>query len=90
MIFLDRVQSLKQKEVINMRDGQRLGCVADIEVDTSNGCVAAIIVPGPSKFHGLFTHGEIYIKWCDIKKIGVDIIVVDIDAEKCIIRNKSI
>ena len=85
---MDRIQSLKQKEVINIRDGLRLGCVTDIEVDTSCGCVAAIIVPAPGKFFGLFGGQELCIKWCDIKKIGVDIIVVDVDINKCIIEEK--
>ena len=80
---VDKIQSLKQKEVINLRDGQRLGCVVDIEVDISCGCVAAITVSGPSKFFGLFGNGDISVKWCDIKKIGVDTIIVDIDIKKC-------
>lgn len=82
---MDRIQSLKQKEVINLCDGLRLGCVTDIEVDTQTGCVAAIIVPAPGKFLGIFGNKELYIKWCDIKKIGVDIIIVDVDINKCII-----
>ena len=81
---MGRIQSLRQKEVINLRDGMRLGCVSDIEVDTASGCVAALIVPGPCRFFGLFGGNELYIKWCSIKKIGVDMIIVDVDTDKCV------
>lgn len=83
---MDRIQSLKQKEVVNLRDGMRLGCVSDIEVDTANGCVAAIIVPEQGKFFGLFGGREIYIKWCNIKKIGADTIIVDVDVDRCAVE----
>ncbi|MBQ8941553.1 MAG: YlmC/YmxH family sporulation protein [Firmicutes bacterium] len=86
---MDRIQSLKQKEVINLCDGLRLGCVEDIVVDTANGCVAAVIVPAPGRLFGVFGRKELYIKWCDIKKIGVDIIVVDVDINRCIINDKN-
>lgn len=80
---MDRIQSLKQKEVINLRDGTRLGSVIDVIVDTCKGCVTAIIVPAPGKFSCFFGCKELCINWCDIKKIGTDIILVDIDIECC-------
>ena len=30
-----RVTDLRYKDVVNMRDGMRLGCVCDVEVDTA-------------------------------------------------------
>ena len=38
-------QSLLDKEVINIRDGCRMGCVCDILVNVKLGTVAYIIVP---------------------------------------------
>lgn len=70
---MDRFQDLKNKEVIDICDGRRLGFVCDIEVDVCTGCVHAIIVPTG----GFFKGGELVICWCDIKKIGDDIILVD-------------
>ena len=48
MRFLD----LCQKEVINVNDCCRLGCVSDIEFDCGCGKICAIIVPGPGKYLG--------------------------------------
>lgn len=71
---------LKSKEVINMTDGSRLGCIIDLEIDPSEGVILAIIVPGPARFLG-FLRGDkdFVIPYCKIKKIGDDVILVDID-----------
>lgn len=80
-----RLQCLKQKEVINVRDGFRFGCVSDLEI-CADGRINAIIVPGPISFLGFFGRDkEYYIKWCDIKCVGEDIILVDVDVS-CVLR----
>ena len=68
----------KYKEVINLNDGEKLGYVYDMEIDIENGCITKIIVPGKSK-QSLFSkvHGT-KIPWESIRKIGDDIILVDI------------
>lgn len=74
-----RVCDLRQKEVINAKDCRRLGCVGDVELDMEKGCVVAIIVPGPGCFCGFLGRDkEFVIPFCDIKKVGEDIILVDV------------
>ena len=73
-----RMVELRYKEVINICDGCRLGYVGDVEVLIPEGRVAALIVPGPCRFFGLFGRGEeYYIPWDCIKQIGDDIILID-------------
>lgn len=75
---MDRFQDLRNKEVIDLGDGKRLGFVCDIEIDIANGRIAAIVVPGPKGFGGIFGKGEdCIIPWGNIKRIGDDIIIVD-------------
>jgi len=82
-----RVYDLKQKEVINISDGCRLGFVADIEFDLKTGKIEAIIIPGSGKMFGIFGHEqEIRIKWSDIDQIGEDLIIVDADPDKIFIE----
>jgi len=82
-----RVYDLKQKEVINIADGCRLGFVADIEFDLKSGKIEAIIIPGSGKMFGIFGHEqEIRIKWSDIDQIGDDLIIVDADPDKIFIE----
>lgn len=73
---------LRCKEVINIADGCRLGFVCDVEVELPVGKIVTIIVPGPSRFFGLFGRECDYcIPWPCIKRIGEDIILVDVVLE---------
>lgn len=78
-----RLCELREKEVINICNCRRLGCVVDIEIDTCNGCIEAIIVPGPGRICGFLGNDkEFVIPFECIKKIGPDIILVEICEEK--------
>jgi len=69
----------KHKEVINIKDGKRLGFVQDVCADLSTGMITSIIVPGSNKIMGMFSGGnEIVIEWQNIKCIGDDVILVEI------------
>jgi len=75
MFFTD----IRNKEVINVSTGLRLGYVNDIEVDVNNGNVLSIIVPGQGRYLGLFGRDEdCVIPWENVSRIGEDIILVDI------------
>ncbi|MDR1687923.1 MAG: YlmC/YmxH family sporulation protein [Clostridiales bacterium] len=78
-----RIYEMRQKEVINVRDGCRLGYICDIEVNTKTGKIEKIIIPAPGKIFGIFGREEEYrIPWSAIKQIGDDLILVDVEAEK--------
>lgn len=77
---MNRTIDLKQKEVINISDGKRLGFVSDVEIDLDSGKIDAIVIPGGGRFFGLIgKDNEFIIPWEKIKKIGEDIILVDLD-----------
>jgi len=72
-------QDIKNKELINIFDGKSLGYVSDIEIDLEKGRIDALIVPAQSGFFSLFSkENEYIIKWKDIKKIGEDVILVEV------------
>lgn len=74
-----KASEVKSKEIININDGKRLGLVSDIEINMDTGCIDAIIIPGTGKIFGIFSKdNDIVINWGSIKKIGVDVILVDI------------
>lgn len=83
-----RFCDLKHKEVINCRDGERIGYVCDIIFDECSACIKKIIIPGQCKLFGILGRDEEYIiPWNCIRQIGTDIILVDLDLtcylEKC-------
>lgn len=68
--------SLKNKEVVNVRDGCAVGCVCDLEVNPCTGQVMRLVVPG-SGIAGLFSlKKRIYIPWDCVERIGDDVILV--------------
>ncbi|HIT89759.1 MAG TPA: YlmC/YmxH family sporulation protein [Candidatus Merdenecus merdavium] len=80
-----RLCDIRQKEVINICTCRCLGCVGDIDIDECTGCIIAIIIPGPGKICSFLGRDTEYIiPWCNIKQIGADIILVEIDEEECL------
>lgn len=72
---------LKQKDVVNTRDGQSLGKAMDLEFCEGTGQVTALVVPGPFDLIS-FLRGEragIVIPWENIVKIGSDVILVEVE-----------
>ena len=48
------LQDLRYREVIDVSSGARLGYVSDALIDSGDGRLLALIVPGPARFFGLF------------------------------------
>lgn len=72
-------QDIKNKEVINIYDGRSLGFVYDIELNLERGTIEGIIVPEQRGFFHFFgRENDFVIKWKDIKRIGDDVILVDV------------
>lgn len=44
-----RIMDLRDKEVINICDGRRLGFVQDVDFDCKTGCIYFLIVPDRRK-----------------------------------------
>lgn len=78
---------LQCKEVICVKDGRRLGYVADVVVEVPEGTVCSLVVPGPCKYLGIWGRGDDYIiPWNCICRIGPDIVLVDIKPDECRVR----
>lgn len=80
-----RICELRQKEVINVCDGCRLGFATDLVFDLESGCIEALIVPGPCKLWGILGRDQEYvIPFCCICNVGPDVILVEIKVEECL------
>jgi len=77
---MNRTADLKNKEIINISDGRRLGFVSDVEINFENGTIEGLVILGGGKLFGFIgRENELVIPWDKIKKIGEDIILVDMD-----------
>jgi YlmC/YmxH family sporulation protein len=77
-----RFSDLVGKEIINIFDGVRLGTIGDSDmiIDPDSGEVVSIILPGRSNFINLWIdRQEMEIPWSSVKKIGSEVIIVDLD-----------
>lgn len=74
---MGRTLTFKQKEVVNILDGKRLGYVQDVEADFETGEITAIVVQGSGKFFLMNGKNDLVIPWEKIKRIGEDIILVE-------------
>ena len=81
---MGRYCELTQKEVINVRDGSLMGNIRDMDMDFCSGQVRTIILQGEGRFFGFFGPAcEYVIPWECIRKIGEDIILVDVETAGC-------
>lgn len=75
----DKGLDFKHKEVVNVKDGKRLGYVQDVCADLDTGKITSIIVPGSNKIINFFSsNNDVVIPWQNIKCIGDDLILVEI------------
>lgn len=79
-----RFCKFRQKEVINVIDGRSLGFISDLIIDCHTGKICSIVVPGNcGGIKNLFKTQNYIIPWCNICKIGDDVILVEVDLNVC-------
>ena len=80
-----RLSELREKEVINICDGERLGIVCDVDFEIKTGRICNLIIPGPCKVLGILGRDQEYIiSYEQIQRIGTDVILVEAEREKCL------
>ncbi len=77
-----RVSDIMEKEIINVKNGKRMGYITDIDMDINEGKIVSFTITG-SESKNFFSRGynDQVIFWNDILKIGCDTIIVNIGSE---------
>lgn len=84
-----RIAEFRDKQVVCVKNGCVLGYISDVEIDTSNGQLVAIVIPGRLRLFGLLGREEdIIIPWDDIEVIGKETILIKTDPAPYIRINK--
>ena len=69
-----RLSELQQKEIVNIKDGKRIGVIIDVVV-SDDGSIKNLVLE--EKRGRKFTREEYNVLWSQIIKIGDDIILID-------------
>ena len=80
-----RICELREKEVVNECDGERLGNICDVDFEERTGRICSLIIPGPCKVFGIIGRDSEYIiPYECVKRIGADVVLVEVEASKCL------
>ena len=76
-----RISDIMEKEVINIKNGKRMGYINDIDLDINEGRVITFNILGDNR--GFFSRGmnEEVVFFNDILKIGCDTIIVNLGSD---------
>lgn len=74
-----RLSKLAGKEIINLQDGGKLGVIGatDLVIAPDTGQLESIIIPNRTSLFGKKDGQNMVIPWHAIKKIGAEVIIVD-------------
>ena len=73
---------LREKEIINLCDGARLGCAQDFDFDVSCGRITALVISGEGGIFSFSKSDDIVIPWDRIQCIGEDTVLVKLSPEE--------
>ena len=73
-----KLSDLQEKDIINIKDGRRIGKIIDAEID-SDGKILYLILDERRGLKGIFSSSNgLNITFNQIKRIGEDVILVDL------------
>ncbi|AEF94335.1 sporulation protein, YlmC/YmxH family [Desulfotomaculum nigrificans CO-1-SRB] len=77
-----RLGELVGKEIVNINNGARLGVVgeSDVTIDLETGSICSIILPRKTNFINMWIDKQqMVIPWDAVRKIGEEVIIVEMD-----------
>jgi len=71
-----RLSELQNKDIVNINNGSKIGKIIDVLINT-DGTMESLVVQKNKIINVFSNNNEIEIKWNQIKKIGEDVILVN-------------
>lgn len=72
------LSDLQNKDIVNMLDGKKIGNIIDARFNISTGVIEKLIIE-PTKSLFSLKNSELEINFSEIKKIGEDVILIEIN-----------
>jgi len=74
-----KLSELQKKDIINIKDGKKIGRIVDANFDINSGYMIDFVIEKTHFVKNLFYNtSELRIKFTQIKKMGEDVILIDI------------
>ncbi len=74
-----KLSELQKKDIINIKNGKKIGKIIDVEFDVDSGYMIHFVIERTHIMRNIFSQTEdICIKFTQIKKMGEDVILIDI------------
>ena len=70
------IGNIRSMEVIDITTGSKLGFIKDLKVDCEEYKILSILMPN-QKISWFSKNDSIEIPWSRVKKIGIDVILID-------------
>lgn len=70
------INNVRQMEIIDINSGSKMGYIKDFKIDCEDYRIISILLP-TQKSSWFNKNNNIEIPWDKVKKIGVDVILVD-------------
>ena len=85
-----RGSEFARRDVVSIRDGQRIGFGCDFEFDAQSARITALVLPGRKRLFGLLGKEEDrVIPWEFVKVVGSDAVLIDFQLPRPAPRAKS-
>ena len=74
-----KISELQRKDIVNVNDGKVIGRIIDAIINEEDGSFEGFVIEKSKYIRSLFsTEGDITIKFSQIKKLGIDVILVEL------------
>ena len=74
-----RLSDLQRKDIINVNDGRIVGRIIDAEISEKDGSLESLVIEKSKYIKSLFSSDQdVTIKFEQIKKLGSDVILVEL------------
>lgn len=87
-----KISELRDREIVNIIDGRRLGPVKDIILDLEKGKINALVLPGSTgaRILGIFgRNDDLIVPWDKINRIGVDVVLVEAQGQHIEVQRRE-
>ena len=74
-----KLSELQRKDIVNIKDGKKVGKIIDVEFDPRSGYMIRLVIEKYHFIRNIFNNTEdLTINFTQIKKMGEDVILIDI------------